>query len=321
MSEDSRIDVVYTWVNGDWPGYRDLLQSQARKPQDLNPNRYRDNLDLLRYSLRSLDTHVPWAGRVHLVTARPQVPAWLRTDADGLRLVHHDEFMDAADLPTFNSFAIVSNLHRLPGVSRRFLYVEDDYLFGRTVAEGDFIARDGRIRVYRKLEHLVAASREEHPALSPWEAALAHTNRLLDERYGRARRRIVAHAPLILDVASWQGMVQRWPEDFRRTSSSRFRSAGNVAPEQLYGYYMLYEGGGVAVPTLAAYRDSAYVGLDNWLPWQRLALAYLRWARPKFYCLNDGFGERPNAKVVALVRDALEAASPRPSRFERPSSA
>ena len=94
-----------------------------------------------------------------------------------------------------------------------------------------------------------------------------------------------------------------------------------MAPEQLYGYYMLHEGKGVAVPPLSAYRDSTYHGLDNWLPWQRLALGYIRWLRPSFYCLNDGFGQRPNPKVVALVRNALEAAYPRPSRFERPSAA
>ncbi|HEY2945356.1 MAG TPA: stealth conserved region 3 domain-containing protein [Vicinamibacteria bacterium] len=317
MSPDARIDVVYTWVKGDWPGYWEQLQSQAGKPQDLNPNRYRDNLDLLRYGLRSLEAYVPWAGRVHLVTARPQLPEWLRAGAGGLRVVHHDEFMDAADLPTFSSFAIACNLHRLPGISPRFLYVEDDYLFGRPVAEGDFIAPDGRVKVYRRLERLSAARRDDDPALSPWEAARVHTNRLLDETYGRARRRVVAHAPLIWDVAAWHRMAQRWPEDLRRTSASRFRSARNVAPEQLYGYYLLYEGGGAAVPTLAAYRDSAYVGLDNSLPWQRVALRYLRWARPKFYCLNDGFGAQPNAKVVALVREALEAAYPRPSRFER----
>jgi hypothetical protein len=317
-AEPSRMDVVYTWVKGDWPGYWELLRSLAAKPQDLNPNRYRDNLDLLKYSLRSLEAYVPWRGRVTLVTARPQVPAWLRTGEDGLRVVHHDEFMDAADLPTFNSFAIFSNLHRLPGISRRFLYVEDDYFFGRPVEEGDLVAADGRVKIYRKLERLIAASREDHPRLSPWEAALAHTSRLLDESYGPQRRRVVGHVPLIVDVACWEEMVRRWEADFRRTSASRFRSPGNVAPEQLYGYYMLHEGKGVAVPPLRAYRDSTYHGLDNWLPWQRLALRYVRWLRPRFYCLNDGFGQRPNPKVVALVRKALEAAYPRPSRFERP---
>ena len=43
------IDVVYTWVDDTFPGYRDLLDGYAGTSHDLNPNRTRDNLDLLKY--------------------------------------------------------------------------------------------------------------------------------------------------------------------------------------------------------------------------------------------------------------------------------
>ena len=51
---DTPIDVVYTWVDDTFPGYAEELARHAGKPADRNPNRTRDNLDLLRYSLRSL---------------------------------------------------------------------------------------------------------------------------------------------------------------------------------------------------------------------------------------------------------------------------
>ncbi|MFC1791030.1 hypothetical protein ACFL0I_01010, partial [Gemmatimonadota bacterium] len=109
---DDRVDVVYTWVDGASPGYADLLQEHATRPVDLNPNRYRDNLEMLRFSLRSMESHVPWRGKVHLVTMRPQLPVWLNLHAPDLRVVHHDLIFDPQDLPTFNSLAILSNLHR-----------------------------------------------------------------------------------------------------------------------------------------------------------------------------------------------------------------
>ena len=62
------------------------------------------------------------------------------------------------------------------------------------------------------------------------------------------------HTPLWIDVERWERMHSRWPEEFRRTSASRFRALGNVVPEHLYPYYMLYEGRGVPVPRFAAYR-------------------------------------------------------------------
>src|SRR3954468_19884392 len=146
---DEAIDVVDTWVDDAWPGYSDLLRQYAADRHDLNPNRTRDNLQVLKYSLRSVARFLPWARRIYLVTCRPQVPTWLNTAA--VRVVHHDEFMPREILPTFNSFAIVSNLHRLPGLARRFVYVEDDRLFGRRVGVEDFFDARGRVRVYEAL--------------------------------------------------------------------------------------------------------------------------------------------------------------------------
>jgi hypothetical protein len=309
------IDAVYTWVDGASPGYQELLRAWARRPVDLNPNRYRDNLDLLRFSLRSLSEFAPWVRHLHIVTARPQLPRWLRTDAPGLRIVHHDAFIPASHLPTFNSFAIVANLHRLPGVSRRFLYVEDDRLFGRPVTRGDLLDAAGRVRLWAKWRGTPdARSRSSHP--SPWSAAQAQANWLLDNAYGRQRRGEIKHAPLLVDVSAWEAMVARWPDEFARTSDSRFRSPGNIAPEHLFPYYMLHEGRGVLVPRARVYRDSSYHGLQNWLVPEALALIRLRLLRPKFYSLNDNFGERPNPRVVACVRRWLERAYPAKSRFE-----
>ena len=49
------IDVVYMWVDGSQPGYMDVLSRHAQTRFDLDPARTRDNLDLLRYSMRSLE--------------------------------------------------------------------------------------------------------------------------------------------------------------------------------------------------------------------------------------------------------------------------
>src|SRR5262252_5838252 len=146
---DDPIDIVYTWVDDAWPGYVEVLRQHASTRHDLNPNRTRDNLQLLKYSLRSLARFLPWVRRVYVVTCRPQTPPWLNTSA--VTLVHHDEFIQREHLPTFNSFAIVANLQRLPGIARRFVYVEDDRLFGRHVARSDFFTADGRICVYESM--------------------------------------------------------------------------------------------------------------------------------------------------------------------------
>lgn len=309
------IDALYTWVDGDWPGYDDLLQRYAHDRHDRNPNRYRDNLSLLKYSLRSLERFAPFIRDVVLVTCRPQVPAWL--DPARVRVVHHDEFIPAAVLPTFNSFAIVSHLDRVPGLSRRFVYVEDDRLFLAPVAPGDLFDASGQPRVVFEPRHAVSPARESDAALSPWNRALAYSNRLLNERYGVKRRHTVGHVPLAIDADGWRAMVSAWPGAFARTAASRFRAAGNVAPEHLYPHFMIEERRAMPYDAKSRLFRTAYHPLNNVFLHQRLNLARLSWQRPTFLCMNDNFGERPNPRVVALVRDTLERWFPTPSRFER----
>jgi hypothetical protein len=311
MSE-SRIDIVYTWVDDSWPGYRGQLERHAGSTHDRNPNRTRDNLDLLKYSLRSLAAHCPWAGRVHLVTAAPQIPRWLDVGADGLVLVHHEAILE--QLPTFNSFAILSALPRIAGLSERFLYIEDDMLFGAPVTIDDFLRPDGRLRLYPRLATTRSPADKDGTALSPWNRALAHSNALLDAEFGARRRRGVNHIPLMIDKSRWNEMCQRWPDDFARTRVSRFRGAGNVTPEHLYPYLLLYTGRAIMEPLLETWRASAYVPLENAPLVSALCLA--RAKGRKFVALNDGFGAEPREAVVARTRRFLDREFPVRSHFE-----
>jgi hypothetical protein len=311
---DGECDAVYTWVDDAWPGYMDLLRKYSSTRHDLNPNRTRDNLQILKYSLRSLDNFLPWIRRVFLVTCRPQVPSWLNRRT--VCVVHHDEFMPGVHLPTFNSFAIVAHLHRVPGVARRFVYVEDDRIFGRPIELSDFFDSEGRPIVYEALRATPRARRQSARRLSPWNLALAHSNALLDERFGRKRRGQTKFAPLAIDSRSWAEMIGAWPDAFARTTASRFRAEGNVAPEHLYPHFLLATRSGVAAPVATTLRHAWYHPINNVAVVQRVGIARLTAFSPKFACLNDNFGSRPEPSIVRFVQQALERWFPRPSRFE-----
>lgn len=257
------IDVVYTWVDDTFPGYRDLLDGYAGTSHDLNPNRTRDNLDLLKYSLRALHLYAPWVRHIYLVTCRPQVPAWLDRRGERLTLVHHDEFIAAEHLPTFNSFAIVSYLDRIDGLSERFLYFEDDMLLGNRLALADLSDSDGRIRIFPRLEWTRPPGRRMSEKVSPWNGALANSNALLDDAFVAARRRTVTHVPLLIDKPIWREMIARWPEEFDRTRRSRFRTKDNIVPEYLYFYYASYTGQARMMGIVDTYAKSLYHGLEN----------------------------------------------------------
>ena len=139
-TDDLKIDIVYTWVNGSDPEYMKLCQQYSKEPIDMNPERFRDTYQMLKYSMRSLELYMPWVNNIFILTQRAQVPDWLDTLHPKIKLVHHDAvFENKEHLPTFSCNTIESYLHRIPGLSDHFIYVNDDFLFGRETSKDVFI--------------------------------------------------------------------------------------------------------------------------------------------------------------------------------------
>ena len=182
------IDVVYTWVNGsdpvwlkkkeEWvkrleekpvpviPGNESFptngtvplanqnvswvnTTAEVKEEEDdtMSANRYRDSEEL-RYSLRSLVKNAPWIRHIYLVTDN-QVPYWLNLETSKLSIITHEVlFANKSHLPVFSSPAIEANLHRIPGLSKKFIYFNDDVMLGTTVVPDDFVTLAGAQKFY-----------------------------------------------------------------------------------------------------------------------------------------------------------------------------
>ncbi|CAG2123385.1 unnamed protein product, partial [Medioppia subpectinata] len=115
--------------------------------QDLSDSRFADNQEL-RYSLRSLEKNANWIRHVFIVT-NGQIPNWLNLENPRVSVVTHEEiFTNKSHLPSFSSPAIESHLHQIPGLSKRFLYLNDDILLGRPIYPEDFYTNSRGYKVY-----------------------------------------------------------------------------------------------------------------------------------------------------------------------------
>ncbi|KAF4147060.1 LNR domain [Phytophthora infestans] len=133
------IDVVYTWVNGTDPRWKQEKEfwhkhwissltgqplpvwgqeAEVKGKDDSNSdNRFRDNEEL-RYSLRSLEKYAPWVRHIYVVTDG-QIPSWLDIESPKISIVkHRDIFANKSHLPVFSSPAIEWNLDNIPGLMR-----------------------------------------------------------------------------------------------------------------------------------------------------------------------------------------------------------
>ncbi|XP_068442824.1 N-acetylglucosamine-1-phosphotransferase subunits alpha/beta isoform X2 [Clinocottus analis] len=121
--------------------------SQSKQDEDVSASRFEDNEEL-RYSLRSVERHAPWVRHIFIVT-NGQIPSWLNLDNPRVTVVpHQDIFLNSSHLPTFSSPSIETHIHRIPGLSQKFIYLNDDVMFGKDVWPDDFYSHSKGQKVY-----------------------------------------------------------------------------------------------------------------------------------------------------------------------------
>jgi hypothetical protein len=144
------IDAVVTWVDGEDPQHRAKLDaylgSIGRRPAAAAPTRFRSAGEI-DWCITSLLRHAPFLRRIHILTDA-QVPPIVMRAAPGLSdrvlvVDHRTVFAGHHEvLPTFNSLAIESVMHRIPGLAENFVYLNDDFMLIRPLAATDWF-RDG----------------------------------------------------------------------------------------------------------------------------------------------------------------------------------
>lgn len=122
-------------------------EEKVTKNDIISSNRFQDNEEL-RYSLRSVERYAPWIRRIYIVT-NGQIPHWLNLDNPRISVVtHQDIFVNKSHLPCYSSPAIESHLHRIPGLSKYFMYLNDDVMFGNDIWPHDFFTPEGGQRIF-----------------------------------------------------------------------------------------------------------------------------------------------------------------------------
>lgn len=133
-----RIDFVVTWVDGSDPAWIEKRNKCSKEP--VSESRFRD-WGFLKYWFRAVEDFAPWVNKIHFIT-EGHLPDFLNIDHPKLNIVRHEDYIPQEYLPTFNSNTIELNIHRIEGLSEKFVYFNDDIYLNRTVKAGDFFKRN-----------------------------------------------------------------------------------------------------------------------------------------------------------------------------------
>ena len=314
-----RIDIVYLWVNGADPvwqskrhrAYSAWTQNNGDELAAFGnvAGRYRDNSELL-YNLRALELFFPDHGHVYIVTDG-QIPAWLRPSSR-VTLVDHRQLLPPASPEVFDSGHIESWLHHIPGLSERFIYLNDDVFFGQKVNPAWWF--EGRLKVF--LEPVSAA----HPeALHPGETALVNASiesgRWLSERYPHYRHipQVYSHTPRAMRKSVMHELEYLAQDWFAQVRSTVFRSwrippiVPDLAPRWMV--QMGYAEQQVLNPL--------YINTGDARAAQQFDALLRNFGHLPFFCINDTCDEAAGDDPRLLrIAQTLEKLLPASSSFE-----
>lgn len=141
MSFEPDVDFVLPWVDGNDPAWlKEFNQYSSVSNGDKKKYRFRD-WDNLQYIFRGFEFFTDWVRKIHFVTWG-HLPPWLKIDHPKLNIVRHEDFLPKEVLPVFSSHPIEINLHRIPGLSEKFVYFNDDTFLLKKIKKERFFKKD-----------------------------------------------------------------------------------------------------------------------------------------------------------------------------------
>ena len=324
---DFPIDLVYAWVDGsdpEWREKRDRYMPERPKtgpsPQSRSESRWRDNDELL-YSLRSVELYAPWVNRIFIITDG-QCPKWLNVEHPKVTIIDHNEILPADALPVFSSHAIESCIYKIPGLSEHFIFGNDDTFFGAPTTPETFFKPDGS-----PIVRLMGArfNRRKARTGSNYMRVLFRMQKLINEMFGK----MICHTPHhnfdAYRKSDFEYCVSLLPDEWDRTAHRRFRNNKDMQ-RCFVSYYVLATGKGelrkvgrynrINTPTdwVKALMSGHYAADSRWI---RLVTPDKDFEKynPLMFCMNDS--EYTSDAERERMVNFLKMKFPNKSQFEK----
>lgn len=347
--DSTDIDAVILWANGTTDAYSNsvkmfsgaalyntLSKTDKEKFTEEFPEkvmtddvvgsyRHRSNGELV-YLLRSLEMHMPWLRHIYIITGG-HIPLWLNHSNPRVSMVFHEDVFTGQYkkcLPVFNSQAIYTQIHKIPGIAPRFLLFNDDFFVGRPVEKSFFV--DGLSNPNRN--HMVMTEKVEAPGPKThafnkywikYIASIWNSMKMLDDKFGYERRYLPAHSPLFVHKSMVEEMELMWREEWVETACQRLRSNRAFDFFTLYMYYLKNSKGVKFNPHIFNPSKHLYyielTGQDMDAIW----LKKLKNSTPTYFCINDNLPEEGTEiykKTWDKANEVLNYLYPQKSSFE-----
>lgn len=327
------IDIVIPWVDDSDENWRsEKSKYELNDTKDSRDIRYRD-WGLLQYLFRGIEKNATWVNKVHFITWG-HIPSWLNQSHPKINIVKHEDFIPAKYLPTFSSHTIELNMHRIKGLSEKFVYFNDDiYIIDKTNPELFFkygLPRDSAV-----LRPNISMFRESTSAIEANNLEIINTNydlvttikrnykkwfnlkyksynlnTLLLLPYKRFPGFLNLHLPNAYLKSTFKELWEKEPEVLNKTCLNKFRDGRDVN-QWLFRYKQIVEG--TFFPRHPRFGRTYNITNDN----EDIGKA-LRLKKYKVVCINDNNIEAviDFDKEKEIIKSYFEEILPEKCSFE-----
>lgn len=303
--DDIKIDIVYTWVDGNDPKWK---QKKAHATDNLTPQVYEDaryqNMDELKYSLRSLFRYANWVNKIYIVVDDVQSPLFVNLENPKIQIVRHSDIIPAQYLPVFNSVAIEANLHHIPNLSENFLYLNDDVFFG------DYISKKDVYNICYYEINPIFNSPEISEADDEWICNIKNGYQLVKSLYPEAKLYIPTHDSHFCKRTLMYEIENTWLDVYTNTLKQKLRKTnGNEKCNSICLPKMQYILGickGIYKPILGDPDQHLYFDMFDQKDIGKLE--NISTMKPKFFCINNN--NSYSDKLSNIYNSLFESKSP-----------
>jgi len=234
--DDVGVDVVYTWVNTRDKNWQSLKNKYSNKNIDYDNNDKRWTVtkrpyDEILLSIKSVRKYLPWVKNIYVIAQRPQsLPNWILKQYN-VKMVYHDEiFPDNNSLPTFNSIAIETNLHRVPGLSEKFIYFNDDMYINKPIPKKQFFRNNKPIFRYNTSYSLIlnVINLKAFKHGNKHYDQLQKTKKLLNNKF-----LTIIHQATPITKTIMKSAEERYPNEWNRARNTKLRRGNTIVPVYL----------------------------------------------------------------------------------------
>ena len=281
---------------------------------------------------RGIEKYASWVNNIYFVTWG-HIPKFLNTNHPKIKIVKHEEFIPKEYLPTFNSNVIELNIHRIEGLSEKFILLNDDFFFLKETKQEDFFKKGKPTDVYVEYMQLATLYNDVHFMMKANILSIINKQfckkecvrknfwKFLNVKYGnfnfktlysmKFKNKFVGfwnfHAPYSYLKETFRKVWEKEEVALRLACKNKFRASSDLG-HYLCRYWQMVSGNFETKKDESKYLIFKDDNTEN--------IKELKSGKYKYVCINDAYMDIDFEKSRDEINAVLQEIFPKKSSFE-----